>query len=382
MESWWKDDGGATLGLAAVAMVVLLGMVALAVDVGMIMTARTEAQRTADAAALAAAGEAFIGGPSGTLDQQALARSAAVEYANEHEVMNDEVDIDPAADVTFPGPDSVRVRVRRTDGSPDGPVGTIFARVIGFGTVNVTADATARVVNASQITCPLPLVLIDKWSENDGDPLDPEEDEYQPDNDPDDGAPDSYDPATTGYDQNDIGSPVLLKQNAGEEGAYTPSWWGPWQPPGQQGASDYQANITGCQNPNEAYGIGDEVDNEPGNMAGPTRQGFDDLVDQDPNASWNDTKKCVTGGKEPVDDRGCNISSPRIKPIVMISPEQLPIQGREPFEIRNWAGIFVQEPDGNTFHGIFMGIGGFDPNPGSGGSGGENSLVETVQLVE
>lgn len=375
MDSWWKDEKGATLGLAAVAMIVLLGMVALAVDVGMIMTARTEAQRAADAAALAAAGAAFINGPSGTLAQQQVARETAVQYAAEHEVMNDQVDIDQNTDVTFPGTDSVRVQVRRTSGSPDGPVGTIFARVIGFGSVNVVADATARVTEASQITCPLPLVLIDKWSENDGDPLDPENDEFDPNNDPDDGQADTYDPATTGYDADDIGTQVVLKQNAGQ-GGYTPSWWGPWQPPGQRGASDYRGNITGCNDPGQPYGIGDQVDNEPGNMSGPTRQGFRDLVQQDPTASWDDVNDCVTRGGD------CVTDSPRIKPIVMIAPTDLPIQGRQDFTIRNWAGMFVQEPQGNNFYGIFMGIGGFDPNPGSGGSGGGNSLVKTVQLVE
>lgn len=374
MESWWKDDRGATLGLAAVAMVVLLGMVALAVDVGMIMSARTEAQRTADAAALAAAGEAFIGGPSGTMAQQQLARQVAADYAAEHEVMNEQVTIDQNTDVTFPGTDSVRVRVRRTDGSPDGPVGTIFARVLGFGTVNVTADATARVTEATQVTCPLPLVLIDKWSEGDGREPDAD-DTYDPDNDPDDGVADFYDRETTGYDESDVGSRVVLKSNQAP-GTYNPSWWGPWQPPGQSGASDYRENITGCQNPEQAYGIGDQVDNEPGNMSGPTRQGFRDLIQQDPTVSWNSSQDCVVRGGD------CTSSSPRIKPVVMISPEQLPIQGREPFTIENWAGMFVEGAQGQEFYGRFMGITGFNAAPDGEGSSSGNPLVETVQLVE
>ena len=54
-----KDERGAVLILVAGTMVVLLGFAALAVDVGFLMSARTEAQRTADAMALAAA-SAFI----------------------------------------------------------------------------------------------------------------------------------------------------------------------------------------------------------------------------------------------------------------------------------------------------------------------------------
>ena len=51
-----RDESGATIVFVAMSMVVLLSAVALAVDTGMMMTARTESQRTADAAALAGAG--------------------------------------------------------------------------------------------------------------------------------------------------------------------------------------------------------------------------------------------------------------------------------------------------------------------------------------
>ncbi len=51
-----RDERGAAMVLVAVSLVVLLGMVALAVDLGMLLEARTESQRVADSAALAGAG--------------------------------------------------------------------------------------------------------------------------------------------------------------------------------------------------------------------------------------------------------------------------------------------------------------------------------------
>ncbi len=48
-----RDEQGATLVLVALGISVFLGMVALAVDLGMLLGARTESQRVADAAALA-----------------------------------------------------------------------------------------------------------------------------------------------------------------------------------------------------------------------------------------------------------------------------------------------------------------------------------------
>src|SRR4051794_23765629 len=50
-----ENERGQTLLLACVSMIVLLSMAALAVDVSMFYVARTEAQRAADAAALAGA---------------------------------------------------------------------------------------------------------------------------------------------------------------------------------------------------------------------------------------------------------------------------------------------------------------------------------------
>src|SRR5262249_60862523 len=60
--------GGSILPLVAVSLIALCGFVALAVDVGMIVVARTQAQTAADAAAMAGA-RSLDGTPSGNTDQ-------------------------------------------------------------------------------------------------------------------------------------------------------------------------------------------------------------------------------------------------------------------------------------------------------------------------
>src|ERR1041385_4721656 len=70
--------GGAPAVFVAVSLIALLGMLALAVDVGMFMKVRSDAQRTADAAALAGAQDFMTGKPQ---DVKQAALRHALDYA-------------------------------------------------------------------------------------------------------------------------------------------------------------------------------------------------------------------------------------------------------------------------------------------------------------
>ncbi|HYL30302.1 MAG TPA: pilus assembly protein TadG-related protein, partial [Gemmatimonadales bacterium] len=72
-------ERGATAVFVAIALAALLGMVALAVDVGMLMKVRADAQRAADSAALAGAQDFLSGNP---LDVRDSAADHALEYAS------------------------------------------------------------------------------------------------------------------------------------------------------------------------------------------------------------------------------------------------------------------------------------------------------------
>src|SRR5436305_4514875 len=75
---------GAVLPLVAICLVALLGFVALAVDVGMMAVARTQAQSAADVAALA--GARTLDGKSAN-NNKAAAEAEAVEAATSNYIL-------------------------------------------------------------------------------------------------------------------------------------------------------------------------------------------------------------------------------------------------------------------------------------------------------
>ncbi|MGO9435463.1 MAG: TadE/TadG family type IV pilus assembly protein [Terracidiphilus sp.] len=79
---FWRDESGQALVLAILAMSMLLGFMALAVDVGTLFRARRAVQTAADAAAIAAALDYKYNGASATNTSVANAASAANGYTN------------------------------------------------------------------------------------------------------------------------------------------------------------------------------------------------------------------------------------------------------------------------------------------------------------
>jgi hypothetical protein len=227
------------------------------------------------------------------------------------------------------------------------------------------------------VDCVLPIMLPDQWIDNGGSPnaYDPGVDQYIPYD------PNNPDAPHTAYDENDYGKQVVIRgfQNPG---AANPSWYYPFAQPGMAGANDYRNGIMGrfCGGSNSPiYSIGDWVNTEPGAMTGPTKQGFRDLINQDPSAYWDPSgaegRGCVAHPGE-----GCG-SSPRVRPIPMFDPTKEPDPGRKPLQIMNFAGLFVESINGNNIVGRFLGFTGVDagPAPGSGSVGG---LINTIKLVE
>jgi hypothetical protein len=155
------------LVLAAFLLVPICCLIALAVDVGFLCTARTELQRAADASALAAAWN--------MMDQSRLtggfaaervildSRREAADYAGKNTSGKLSINIDlntdnsPHGDVVFGRHlggghlttlgnvrryNAVRVRTQRSDGR-NGELPLFFARVMGMDSVEVAAEATA-----------------------------------------------------------------------------------------------------------------------------------------------------------------------------------------------------------------------------------------------
>jgi len=181
--SKFKDQRGVTALVVALALAMLLGFAALAIDVGYLYATKNELQNVADAAALAAAGK--LGDIYSTTadlanyecDRTNIVPSAqAVVGAGKNSaggkdiVIRDEDiyinNLKGAGTTRFdtnhyklPKPDAVRVIARR-DSIINTSISTFFARVFNINSVPVMADATAALTGPSKvITGGLPIPI-------------------------------------------------------------------------------------------------------------------------------------------------------------------------------------------------------------------------------
>ncbi|MGH7544505.1 MAG: pilus assembly protein TadG-related protein [Gemmatimonadota bacterium] len=387
-------ERGATAVLVALGLVALLGVASLAIDIGMLLTARTEAQRTADAAALAGAGEWRASqGDDGTT------RSTAQDIASINPVIQEQVSVEDEDVEILPTDNIVRVTVHRTE-ERDNPVPTFFARVLGINLADISAVAAAQVTSASTGSCPLPVALIDEWVDGDSDQLwdGPPTDTYVP-----------YPEAGyTGYSTDDIGMQIEIKdveQGEGEgppmcadTGTFEPcnafgdpSWdcWYLEEPPTDNelgGVDALSPRIRGCVI--DGLDLGDPIWSSSG--AGNKQSLMDDfkfLVDSDPDAYWDPMDNCPKRGT----DTSCITSSVRMRSIPLIDPTTVQPDGGANTNaiISNWAAIFIEKVScsptvahGGGPAGQWNVYARLSSLSGSGSGGMPGSLLFSIQLVE
>ena len=349
-----NDERGFSIIFVSLCFMAFLAATTLAIDVGMLMTARTQLQNAADAGALAGAtGLAFNSFTDHSASGPAV--TGAINAARANLVIAQAPSV-TSADVTFPlDPitgqyDRVQVWAQRTQARGN-PVGTLMAEIFGIRTVDVNATATAAAVAANAEICVMPLTIPDKWIEKQcatetcpWSPADTFErydsagnllanpDVYVP--------PGQTDATPTGYNPDtDKGLQLVLKNNNGT--AVAPSMYNPWDLPGSVGGNDYRNNIANC-NPNLVK-LGDMMTPENGNMVGPTQQGTNDLVGQDSNAYWDTACNCVKGSAFPV--------SPRIRIVPLYDPSVYQL-GRQTgksgpqLQVVNYLGFFIESING------------------------------------
>jgi hypothetical protein len=366
------NERGVALAFVGVALVMLMGIAALAVDLGLLFNARTEVQRVADSAALA--------GAAGLIDSpgdEALARQLATEYAMRNDVRAMGIELRPEDIDVELDRDRVRVRAYRSTARGTG-LANLFARVFGMAESSVSAVAAAEAAIAGGANCILPFALVDRWWETTAGRLANREDFFTPASDiynrgplvamP--GSPDE----NTGFGRPDRGT--VLRIYPGSTGdAPQPGWYYPIAL--SPGASVYRDAIAGCTDDVRSVVMIDEpIDIEPGRMVGPTRQGFDDLLASDPNAWW-DPNGGPAGSGGCVKRRGegddCVTNSSRTRPMVLIDPREQPTSpGRQPVMIRNFIGVFF----------ICQGVLSSDQQSCSGGGGNNPNAGVWVRFVD
>ncbi len=161
----------------------LVGLAALAVDIGYVAVTKNELQNVADAAALAAARELGHGYEGLSYQQQQLLSADAAAIINvaqavalENQAGGKNITVD-AADViigdwnptskivtpTLSHPDAVKVTAYRRTGT-NGPVQMFFASIFGISTLPVSATATAALTGISEGK-PIPVGISKRWFE-------------------------------------------------------------------------------------------------------------------------------------------------------------------------------------------------------------------------
>lgn len=417
-----RADSGAVLALFVVVLVVLLGMIALAIDVGLAFTARSEAQRVSDSSALA--------GASIYLEQTGLvtvpiAKARAKEYAARNYVRGENVDTTLVSTATFTNDDGHQVFQDETQGMtvqviPDEykvrvwvrreGLRTWFARILGRNLLDVQAMAAAVASDGgTSDQCVLPFAVPDIWHDADNDtngnrlPDDGEDWGFDPDID-------DYRPWTgefiegddgTGYGSNwrnvngtvrDEGTRMWIKgappgqggKGGGGDAGGTDDMVGPgnfqlWQMPDPEnecepksGASWVGENILGCNSC--PIGVGEDYPHETqtGNIAS-IKDELIELMDMDPGAEWSNGEIVGSSYDDPFD-------SPRVRIVPLWSPDQ-ELQGQSEITFNNFARIFIEgggtDPPDFAIYARFVGaISGGPAGPETG------PLVRYLRLVE
>ena len=414
---------GATLLLVALSLVVLLGICALAIDLVWLYVGRSEAQRAADAGALAgatvfansgctsASGGCVAGG-----SQEAPARQEAIDVGSRNPVGGQAPTI-LASDVTFsyptPQDPTVTVKVAR-DAAHGNPMPTFFIKIFGVTTANISAQATAEAYNPSGGGPPVGTKCLKPWLMPNCDwsrMVSSSDPNYNPTCQ---GAPGQYaskfvtnnsivnpGPTPTGV----IGQLMTIKPGNPTQ-ANAPSKFYPiFLPPGQQPAqcpscatggsfggglpsgSYYQSNIECCNQTTITCGP-TTMQAIVGNKVGPTATGVDCLIHES-NGTGQDTisfsgtsPTVAAGSNNPLVAAGIiSTGSTILPPTASSSVVTVPIYdgstmcpgmggcGAIPVQILGFMQVFVQEEDPLNQGTVYVYIMNVALCSGSGGGG-------------
>jgi Flp pilus assembly protein TadG len=382
-----RDERGLAFVYVGLGFMGFLAATTLAIDVGMIMTARSQAQNAADAGAHAGA-VALVFNSYTDRSASGPAVQSAINAALGNQVIGAPVSVGPA-DVTFPTDPSgqanrVRVDVYRTSDRGN-PVPALMGTLFGVDTVNINATATAEASPANAMSCVKPFMIPDKWTENsdqNGAPdgawtpnstFDLYDKHDNPLLHPDVYIDATHDPGYTGYTvENDVGTELVLRAGTGDQ--INPSFYYSWKMPGDVGGDFYRENIAACNQSIITFGT--PIVQEPGDKTGPTIQGIEDLIARDPGAYWDTVCDCVKNSAFG--------TSPRVFPIPLYDPwfyANGKANGRPAdFRVANFLGFFADHVNGNQIFGRITNVVGLvHPDAGPAPAGAFPKAIRLVQ---
>jgi hypothetical protein len=342
----------------------------LAVDVGMLMTARSQAQTAADAGALAGA-VALAYNSSTDQSETGPAVQSALNTARANQVMGGQVSV-AFADVTFlddPATglkDRVQVKVFRT-AARGNAVPSWIGRIYGVDTVDISATAIAEAVPANAATCPKPFAIPDKWTEKQTAPWD-STDTFDAASLPPTFSKDLFKDASqgnlyTGYKKANVGLQMTIGPAA--MGVAASAYYTLDLP----GLNDIQGNIESCNASKLA--IGDSLSAIAANPL-QTQSGVNDLIASDSSAYWDSVSKRVISSQSP---------SPRVVVLPVYDPaaqDTAIAAGHNDLKITDFVGFFIEsvQPNG-AITGRIVPVGGLV----QGGAAPSAAFARAVRLV-
>lgn len=335
-----RNERGVVIIWTAFFMLMMLGFVAIGVDVAKVMATRTELQNAADAAALA--GVSALDLVTGKVKpDSAVVRARLTALRNEAFVDSPQpITLLPGDVLVDTDDNTVKVTVRR-DATTDGAMITHVAQVLGIKNVDVSATATAKAdLTCSQCEKLVPMGAI---------------------------------PPTGGANfQVGCGPPNPYTLFQGQGGGSVGNWQAVTFPECQEGACaglpSTGANTFRCLL-GSGYGccveIGQVISTEPGQMAGPARTGLQAAWDADSDRRSNICYSDYTGNGSRV------VNVPIIAPIA---------NGRTTTTVTGFAAFFLKSrPSGGPATPVLAEF-VHDVVPGTGGNC--NSTVYTIRLIQ
>jgi hypothetical protein len=420
MRRWVRSEKGNTLIMMAGAMAVLAGFGILTIDIGRMLVTRTQLQNAADAGALAGAALYCEGQPTET---EVKARAKLIADGNQALEFN-AVNLDvPYTDILVEGvegTDQHDVTVTTNSDTRQFLLGlfNIFQASNPDAVVPeaqteaaVSAIATARCGATCGANCLKPWSPPDRWddvtlitghaawrndgrwnSEFDGKTQDQNGDGlYTPGEPFTDGNgngicdEEAYHPSLTGYTPDpvpgnflspdgDLGLQVDLHFDNGNSGPVAGQYQSIRLPPVNKGTpltggDEYRENIARC---NQAQvEPGDWLELETGGMVGPTNQGMRDLINSDPDASWDAATQSIVDSDFTV--------SPRVVLIPIYDPRVPVLPGHQSvLQVTKVAAFFMEEMIGQAeVRGRFIKV----RAPGIPCAAGQVSFLYNLSLI-
>ena len=264
-----RSRRGTTLVLYVITFSVIAACASIVVDVGVVAYKKADNVKATDAAALAGAQSILYGEENPIL--------TAKEYLQKNGVNSDEAEI-----VLLDDNKGISVTTKSN-------VNYIFAKILGFDSTEVNANATAKVLAVTSVFKGIRPFAI-------------EEQEFE------------------------FGDLYTLKEGggSGSNGNYG------CLALGGTGASNYRFNILNGYD--GELKVGDCVDTEPGNMSNPTKSSINELInrcDHYPECTYN----------------SFNHECPRLATVVVV--DDLNVNGRSSVQIRGFASFFLQAVEGH-----------------------------------